>query len=377
LSIKKKVMHLIATNFYGGPEKQIIEHLKRLNEDRYTALLVSYIDAGAPNEILQKAEQSGIKSYGIPMANAIDIRALFKLIKIIRKEDIDLLCVHGYKSTIMGWYVGKMFKLPVLAFSRGYTTEDRKVAFYEWLDRKFLGRIDGVISVSKGQQQKLHSLGVYAKREWVVHNAVEIPDDSTFKHNQLLRQDIYSRLGITAHHKMVVTAGRLSQEKGHRYLIDAIAKLGNKINGISFVFCGAGPEETSLKDQARKLGVNDRCYFVGFRRDISEIFRVMDLFVLPSLTEGLPNVILEAFAYHKPVISTSVGGVPELVKHDINGILLNACDVTALSNAMEKCLQSDKLLHDMGEAGFRTVSKDFTFTLQTGRLESIYEGLIS
>lgn len=369
-------MHLIATNFYGGPEKQILEHLKRLNAEKYTAVLASFCEKNGENELLDRAKSADIKTCEIRMTHALDFRALMILLKKLKRENIDLLCVHGYKSVIMGWYARKKLGIPVLVFSRGYTAEDRKVAFYEWLERQFLSKLDGIISVSKGQQKKLHAFGVKARKEWIVYNAVEIPEQSLNDLSQSSRNDVCSRLGVSPEKKLVVTAGRLSMEKGHRYLVEAIAKMGDKAKGINFVFCGSGPEQESLQEQSRKLGVGDKCYFVGFRRDIPDIFRVMDLFVLPSLTEGLPNVILEAFACKKPVISTCVGGVPELVTNDKNGLLIEACNPGALAIAMEKCIQSEELLHDLGESGFQTVREDFTFARQSKLTEQIYAELV-
>ena len=166
----------------------------------------------------------------------------------------------------------------------------------------------GIIAVSEGQKRKLESWGINGKTIWVVKNAVAIQAQS-LGHVLASKSEISLRLGIPDQAQLVVSAGRLSPEKGHRYLIEAIAGLRKKQPDAYFVFCGEGPCREALERQAKDLGILDRCRFPGFCRDLPEILSAMDLFVLPSLSEGLPNVILESFASAKPVVASNVGGV--------------------------------------------------------------------
>ncbi len=374
--VPRKVMHLIATNFHGGPEKQIIEHLKRLNSARYQAILASYLEAGNPNETLEHAEKADLKNFGIPTSGGFDFSALVKIIHLLRQEKVDLLCTHGYRSTVMGWWAARKVGIPVVAFSRGYTAENQKVAFYEWLERRFLSRVNGIIFVSEGQRKRLESFGISGQRTWVVHNAVEA-DSSEDSLSEYHRQEVFDRLSIPNGATMVVSAGRLSPEKGHRFLVEAIALLQRSSNSSHFVFCGDGPCHEELEKRSRELGVAQFCHFVGFRKDIRNIFQAMDLMVLPSLTEGLPNVVLEAFACAKPVVATDVGGVPEIVEDGINGILVPPERSDLLAEAVMNCLNSAERRRKMGEAGYHKVKSDFSFESQTRKLEGIYEEILS
>ena len=367
----QKVMHLIATNFHGGPEKQIVEHLKRLNSARYQGMLASYLEGGDPNQTLEQAEIAGLRNFGIPISGRFDFRALVRIIRLLRQERVDLLCTHGYRSTVMGWWAGRRVGIPVVAFSRGYTTENPKVAFYEWLDRRFLKRVNGIIFVSEGQRKRLESYGISGRRNWVVRNAVAA-DSSSGTVSGDLRKEVFERLGIPSGVEMVVSAGRLSPEKGHQVLVEAIGRLQGSSNNTHFVFCGDGPCQKELEKRAKELGVSHLCHFVGFRKDIKDIFQAMDFMVLPSLTEGLPNVILEAFACAKPVVATDVGGVPEIIEDGVNGILVPPGRSDLLAEAIKNCLASPEKRRAMGEAGYHKVKSEFTFESQTQKLEAIY-----
>jgi len=368
---KKTVMHLIATNFYGGPEKQIIEHLKRLDCGRFRGIIASFIENGNANELLEQAKICGIESYGIPMSGPIDFKALICLLRLICRQGVDLICAHGYKATVMGWMVSKWTGTAIISFSRGYTSENRKVRFYEGIERRVLRWVDGVVTVSDGQRKKLEGMGVRARKFWTVYNAVLLNNKYPGS-DEKMRKEVFSRIGVPEDAIMVVSAGRLSPEKGHKYLIEAISFLNGKFGRAIFVFCGDGVLKKKLEAQAIRLSVAGRCRFVGFRKDIGDIFKVMDLLVLPSLTEGCPNVVLEAFSNAKPVVATSVGGVPELVEDGISGILVPKERPDLLADAILKCLSSSNMRTAMGLAGYRKVSSNFTFEKQTQRLEDIY-----
>lgn len=372
---QKTIMHLIASNFYGGPEKQIVEHLIRLDKNYYRAVIASFSEGQRPNETLEWAKTAGLTYHGIPMSGPLDIRAQWKLNRLLRQEKVDLLCAHGYKACVMGWWAGLRLKIPILAFSRGYTAENIKVSFYEWLERRVIGRLVGIVFVSEGQRKKLKSFGIQGRKNWVVHNAVSIDRLGKGQATEL-RGTVCKRLGIPENSKMIVTAGRLSPEKGHRFLVEAIGKIVKKEKNTFFIFCGTGPSKNDLEKQARELGIYEQCRFAGFRRDLNEIFRVMDLLVLPSLTEGLPNVVLEAFACAKPVIATNVGGVPEIVEDGINGILVSSKRSDLLAEALERLVSSPKMARQMGQAGYCKVKSAFTFKEQTQKFEEIYHQIL-
>ena len=310
------------------------------------------------------------------MSGPLDFSAYLRLVRFLRKEKIDLLCTHGYKSTVMGWWAGKKAQIPIIAFSRGYTTENRKVAIYERMERHVLNKLNGIICVSEAQKRRLNAYGISNTRTWVVHNAVSVNEPLGTRNNNS-RKDVFKKLGLSNNKKLVVSAGRLSPEKGHRFLIEAISMLRERAYDTHFVICGEGTCEQELKLQAQELNIADFCSFVGFRRDLDEIFRVMDFMVLPSLTEGLPNVVLEAFANKKSVVATAVGGVPEIVEDGVNGILVPPSRSDLLAKGIESVLGSREFREKLGQAGYYKVKTDFSLEKQTKKLEDIYQFILN
>lgn len=376
LKRQKNIVHLIATNFYGGPERQIIEHLRRLNNECFNGIVASFLERNEDNELLKKARENEIENYSIPISHALDFSVLRLLVGLLREKNADLLCTHGYKSTVLGWLAAKKAGIPVLAFSRGYTSENMKVSFYEWIERRVLGNTDGVICVSEGQRRKLERLGVDGKRFWTVHNAISAPEVFPAD-DKGLKKAVYKKFGIPEHSVLVVSAGRFSPEKGYKYLLEAISRLDKSAEESVFLLCGDGDCRKELEDLMRKLSISGKCMFAGFRRDLNDIFKAMDLLVLPSLTEGLPNVVLEAFACAKPVVATEVGGVPEIVENGVNGFLVPPASPGLLADAMMKCIASSALRSSLGQSGYKTIRSRFTYDEQTGKLEAIYNEILN
>jgi glycosyltransferase involved in cell wall biosynthesis len=216
-------------------------------------------------------------------------------------------------------------------------------------------------------------MGVHARKWWTVHNAVAIKEAA----GPSAAEDLRKSLEIPEQGALVVCAGRLSPEKGQKDLLHAISRIKSRVKKSCFVICGDGPCRASLEQEAADLGILDRVRFPGFRRDMLEIFRIMDLLVLPSHTEGLPNVILEAFSCAKPVVATRVGGVPELVEDGRNGLLIPPKSPDMLAEAIEKCLGSAETMKSMGREGQRLVSSKFSFEEQSRKLESVYSDILS
>ncbi len=365
------IVHLIATNFYGGPEKQVLEHAVRLEKSgRFSCRLVSFREGGRENEFLLRAGERGLSSHALDTANPFDPRVIARLAGLLRREQAALLVAHGYKANVIGRLASWRAGIPLLAVSRGWTAESLRIRAYEALDRIFLNWADHVVAVSEGQRDKLLARRLAAGRISVVRNAYH--GSPALARAGLLR----AVCGPLAKDRpLVVAAGRLSPEKDFSTLIRAAAEVSRQARAIFVVF-GEGVLRRQLTDEIRRHGLEETFLLPGFRRDFTALLPQADIFVLPSLTEGLPNVALEASAAGLPVVATAVGGTPEVVVDGISGYLVGPGDAHALGRRLLELLGDRELRRTMGQKGREHVGRAFCPVKQTEAYLDLYQRLI-
>ena len=373
---KPVVLHLISSGFYGGPEKLIVNHLTHLDSGKFDSHLAAIVESGeGSSQILDQARIRQVSCSAVCSAGWWDPQSLVALSREIKSVRPAIVCTHGYKAAVLGIIAAKLMRIPVIAVSHGYTTENSKVAFYEWVERKVLAWANGVVSVSGAQQDRLDSFGVRYRKGWVVLNAAEAVPEECLSSDDY--DKVLAELGLPAAGRFVVCAGRLSLEKNHKLLIDAISAISSKFPNVYFLICGDGPLRAELEQQVQDAGLSDLCIFAGFQKNLYPFYARMEFLVLPSLTEGLPLVVLEAMSFAKPVIATSVGGVPELVAHGENGILVPAGDVQALSAALIQALDSPQEMKEYGKRARRLVTNDFSYVDHARRMEAVYDEVLN
>jgi glycosyltransferase involved in cell wall biosynthesis len=266
----------------------------------------------------------------------------------------------------------------VIAVSRGWTAATLKVRVYEMADRVSLHAMDRVVCVSAGQAAKVRRAGVPAYRVVVIHNAIRTdrfdnPNGESYR--EALRSLFPEPPG-----RLVCAAGRLSPEKGFDVLVEAAAILrqqrdGHKPLDIGFVLFGDGPLRPDLCRQIAEKGLERRFILAGFRQDLDSFLPFFDLVVLPSFTEGLPNVALEAFASGVPVVATAVGGTPEVVEDGVSGFLVRPGDPPALASRILAAFQDEENRRQMGIRGRQRVRDHFTFEAQSQRYQHLFAQL--
>lgn len=365
------VLHLRASNFYGGPEKQIVEHGLRVNKDRFRFILCPFREGNRVSELESVAVSLGLTVTPLIASSSFSPFLITRLLNILKHFSVNILCTHGYKPNVISQIAVRIHKIPLITFSRGWTYENRRVRFYESLDRLFIKSADYVVAVSQGHKTELAKLGIEPSHMTVIHNAV-----NSSKPPQQGAASLKSILGVGAESQVVVSAGRLSPEKNFSALIDAAAIIRRELPDTVFAIFGDGVLREDLAARVEASGLKSCFFLPGFRKDFTALLHEVDLFVLPSLTEGLPNVVLEAFACAKPVVATAVGGVPEIVEDGINGVLVPKERPDLLAEAIKGCLADPGKSRMMGEAGYNKVKSEFTFESQTQKLEAIYNEIL-
>ena len=284
-----------------------------------------------------------------------------RLIRVVRRHDIDLLVSHDYKANLFGYLAARRCRVAQIAHFRGRTAEDTKVKLYNYIDWKTLRRIPLILVVSAPSKELLVKHDIPAERIEVVFNAIECRP----------LEEVPAK-GRPGRPLQVVAAGRLSREKGHDVLLRAVAGIKDDAPPFEVSLYGHGPEEVNIRRMIAELGLQSVVRLCGFVDDIKPVFREADLMVLPSRSEGMPNVILEAWSQGLGVLSTAVGGVPDMIVDSDSGLLASPDDPVALGEKLLAALADPGRLQQFGERGYEIVREQYNYERQAELLTSIY-----
>jgi glycosyltransferase involved in cell wall biosynthesis len=365
------IIHLTASTFFGGPERQMLE-LAGSMPCHFATTFLSFAEGGGCGAFLDEVHRQGHDGRALFHDTPCFRAVIAELRAELRRLRADVLCCHGYKADILGQAAARLAHVPVVAVSRGWTAESLKVRLYEALDRLALRGMDRVVCVSEGQAEKVRRAGVAVGRVVVICNAIRAvrfdrPDPSG-------RQAL---LGVFPRPpaRVVAAAGRLSPEKGFEHLVEAARRLAAEHPDAGFILFGDGALRGRLRRQVAAAGLEGRFMLPGFRGDLDRLLPFADVLALPSLTEGLPNVVLEAMAAAVPVVATRVGGVPEVVEDGVTGYVIPPADPAALAKRLGRLLGSAPERRALGAAGRRRVARHFTFEAQARAYQKLFAGL--
>jgi glycosyltransferase involved in cell wall biosynthesis len=308
--------------------------------------------------------QRGIPVTVIGERRALDPAAASAVSQTIARLRPDIVQTHNIKSHALVARATGRHQIPWVAFHHGYTSTDLKVRLYNLVDRWSLPRADAVVTTCRPFADELAHAGIDRQRITVVHNAAAgtAPMD---------RRSARALLGLDDA-PLIVAVGRLSREKGHDVLIDACASLQRMSRDApTLLIAGEGPEHDRLAARARRRGIKLR--LDGFQASIAPYYAAADVFVLPSRSEGSPNVLLEAMAAGRPIVATSVGGVPEIAScGEVQ--LVPPDQPMALANAVAQVFSSPVLADRLGRRARRRAF-DFTAAARNATLLDLYSRL--
>lgn len=356
-----RLVHLTASTFFGGPERQMLGLASALRPG-WDTQIISFPEGGRCEAFLQTARQQGFSTYRLRHDTPRFLAAVDELTASLRSGADALFC-HGYKSILLGRIAARRAGIPAVAVSRGWTAENRKVRFYEWLERRALGGMDRVVCVSEGQAEKV--------RRWcrlAEHKLRVIPNAARIEAFLEDRPEARSRLEACflpyRPETIVLAAGRLSPEKGFDILLEAAAEVCSQNRGVGVVIFGEGSERPALERRIAQLGLRERVLLPGFSSELDSLLPGADVVALSSYTEGLPNILLEGSAAARPIVATAVGGCPEVVADGETGLLVPPGDPSALAQALRSLVADADLRCRLGQAGRRRMAERFTFTAQ-------------
>ncbi len=316
------------------------------------------------SRLLREAE--GI---GIP-AGIFNVRADFSPLNTLRighflkREGIEVLVCNLNRDVLVAGLAARLVGTPVVVARHGV-----KLCGQRWRYKVFLTRLlDGIITNSESVKRG------YDGYNWfengfvrVIYNGVE--DKSGVRPYPFSRR--------FPGKKIVFSAGRLVRQKGFDLLIRSAEMLAERRDDLVFLVAGTGPLEGELKDHVKRSGLEGSFHFLGYLEDIDPYMKGCDLFVLASLYEGMPNVVMEAMAAGRAIVATDVDGVRELVEDGKTGVIVPPGDERSLAGAIDKLMDTPALVEAYGENGRKRVVERFPFSAMIANLEEYLDGLLS
>jgi sugar transferase (PEP-CTERM/EpsH1 system associated) len=372
------VVHVVYSFGTGGLENGLVNLINRMPEDRYRHAIVCLTEAG---EFADRIERTGVPIISLHSRKGHSFGLYWRLWKTLKalnptivhtrnlatlEAQIPAWMLRGVK-TVHGEHGRDVFDLE---------GKNRKYNLLRRLIRPVVGRYT---TVSKDLKHWLmETVGVLESKVVQIYNGV---DQELFHPGNGKPMDIAPNGFLSEGSFVIGTVGRLAAVKDQATLIRAFKLLldhnPRKRNDLRLVIAGDGPLRKDLEELTAELGIEQAVWMTGNRSDIADVLRLYDLFVLPSLGEGISNTILEAMATGLPIIATDVGGNPELVEEGVNGRLIPAEDHAALGSRLNKCIREREQLRNMGAASLLKTKTQFNWQKTVEQYLSVYDELMS
>ena len=362
---------------YGGPAKNVLEFARstvRSSRSGFPVrVAIAVFHRGKPNtsnEFAATCERLGVEVHVIREGFPFDPRVLPAIRKIIAAYKPDLVETHAVKSHFLIWLTRSFRHRAWIAFHHGYTWTSTRTRLYNSLDRWSLRSASQVVTDCQPFASDLEKIGVFPDRITVRHSCVRDFVTPPSERVAVLRR----ALGISDGMEVILTVGRLSREKGQAYLVEAASLLQQRNGGrkMCFIVAGIGPDREMLEKLASAKQVSESFRFPGLVADIAPYYGLANMLVLPSQSEGSPNVLLEAMAAGLPIVATAVGGVPEIVANEKEALLVESRNATALAGAIERLCDEGSLREQLSSAA-RSKAKSYSPAAYCESLLTLYE----
>jgi glycosyltransferase involved in cell wall biosynthesis/protein-tyrosine-phosphatase len=376
-----RICHVMSADLWAGAEVQVATVASYLVEQPGVNLTAVLLNEGW---LARELRRLGVQVAVVDERRHTSLRIVGFLTRYLREHDVDVVHTHRYKDTVLGGIAAKAAGVPhvirtVHGLSEPMRGWDRaKYLVYDALDRATLWCCaDRILAVSRRMAETLKESGYRAHTVTHLHNGVNLRSVKATRPPEEVRRT----LGIDDDELVIGTAGRFARVKGHAYLVRAARLILQQERRTRFLFVGSGPLENELRESARQLEVDGHCLFVDPAADrragVHDLIAAMDLFVLPSLNEGIPMALLEAMALTRPVIASAVGGIPEVVTDRVTGLLVQPRDDRQLADACLELARNRYWAQTLGAHARREVEKDFSHERNGHALLDIYREVVN
>ncbi|MBP7611026.1 MAG: glycosyltransferase family 4 protein [Steroidobacteraceae bacterium] len=362
-----RVLHLRDSPWVDGPGRTILETATRIDRSRVDYHVGAFVSRSTePHPLVEALQQRGLPVHPIEDRGGVGSAMVSKVVDMIDRLEIDVLHTSEFRSNVLALLCRRKRPIKLVSTAHGWIANDLRGHLYLWADRLLLRQFDRVILVSHAMRQRLPPWWVPDSRVQILHNALMI---ETYGRELLDRP----RLAPDPSGEVrLLNVGRLSVEKGQDHLLRAVGDLTVDYPRLQLFFAGVGPFETRLRQLAAQIGIEERVRFLGYVGDMPALYASVDLVVQSSLTEGLPNVIVEGAYLGVPIVATDVGGTREVIEHGVSGWLVQPGDHRALSDAMRRYLSDPSASITMAARGRARIESRFEFSARTESQMQIY-----
>lgn len=378
-----RVLHIITHLAVGGATKNLLA-LCRLSDRTQISPAVLCGATASDEAMLDGArEGGGIPIYSLPhlrrpLHPVADCIAYWDMVHWLRAHPTDVVHTHGSKAGVLGRLAASKAGVPIIVHTvHGWGHHDRQNAgvrgFYIAAERRAARVTDRLIVVADSDRERGLADGIGTQQQYqTVRPGIDIP---RFRDVATDPQSAKAALGLPPGSLVVGTVSRLAAQKAPGDFVRMAAIVHAARPDVHFVFIGGGPLHASTADAAREAGLADVVHLLGYRDDVPELLRALDVFVLPSLWEGLPAVFAQAMCAALPIVATRAGGAAEAIEEGKTGFLTPPGDPAALAARVLTLLEDPALRRDMGMRGLSGVDPLFSEARMTGQIEALYLAL--
>ncbi len=369
----KTLVHVISAEDVFGPEKTVINECLALAGTGWHARIINIWNSD-DTPVSRKIRAAGIDYECLASSGKLDFNAIRVLATRLRAQPATVAHSHGYKADLYTLLAARRAKVVALTTAHGWTSENAKVRLYERLQALLWRWFDRVICVSHSYSRLAEAAGVPRKKISVVHNAIRSSYEAG---GAEIRAASRAALKLRDEYLAVAIIGRLGIEKGHRLFVDAAAQLAPRFPHARFLIAGEGAQRPAIESQIKALGLGGVVHMLGHRNDLPAIYPALDVLAMASVREGLPNVLLEAMLHGVPGVAMAVGGIPEVIDDQQNGLLVPPGDLGRFVEALAAMLGDAPLRRRLGEAAVAKVRQGFLFDARMQRMTEIYEASVA
>ena len=353
----------------GGLQNMVFNLAHRLEPTRFTCTIVSLSQLFP---LTRRVETDRVKIMIFDKKPGNDLRLMYRLYRYLQHEKPHIVQTHNWGTLFEGFVAAKLAGVPVVIHAERGTIQGRKRNLL--FQRALWKAVNQVLSVSEIHRQLLSAtVGFPGEHIKPIANGV---DTEIFQPRYDEKTAIRTKLGFEPGRFYIGTVGNLRPVKNHALLLRACRQLCLDQDDVRLIIAGTGPLKEQLSELAGLLGIQHKVRLLGARTDIPEVLNAMDLFVLPSLSEGMPNAVLEAMACGLPVVATQVGGVSEVVEHGVTGLLVPSEDEAALTSRLEELFLSETTRQMLGKNARERALACFSLDKMVREYEQLYVSLV-